>query len=144
MAWAIRAIPTIRARLDGTEWLTGQVAAGGAGSSFRFLARLLDPVVVHRTANATLTSGDAFSIQTNVGATAVINFNLWSPTVGDRLSIVRRPAYAINLTPASGLALGDGAANEVLTILSGGRLNLRCYDAGHFVVESNSAEYDFL
>lgn len=144
MGWPIRGIPTVKGLLDGTEWLTGQEAAGGAGSSFRFRSWLIFPPTVQRTADATLTSADANTIQANTNATAIIQLALWSPTAGDRISFVRRAPYELRLAPASGLKVGEGDTNAVLTMLTEGRLNLRCYDAGHWVVESHSAEYDYL
>lgn len=106
------------------------------------ILKRIEPQVAAHTTTAVLTSGDAFKVHTNTGASAWAAWTLWDPAVGERFKVARTEPYDIRLVPATGRAIGNGATNKYLLIKDVyGELELVCRKAGRFDIAGGSATY---
>lgn len=148
MAIEIRQIETVKSAPSSADFLPGQEAAGGDGSTFRltfghlatWLAGLIAtlPVENHDT-SAAIEQG---KVHTNFGAAAAVTFSLPAATTGRLLSVVNVTAHGIIIDPDGTDLVRGAGAGEAIEMLTTGQLDLVCRATGVWEVASASAIWE--
>ena len=102
--------------------------------------RLTGLAVVNYTSTpVTITTAMSGQVSTNYGAGLLINFNLPAAVAGMHYSFVRHAAYAIRLNPNGSEPIGDATGGKYLELQSSGRVDMRSYVTGTWIVDGASA-----
>ncbi len=142
-AYQVAGLPITRTTLDGTEFIPGQLAGGGASSSFKVTTGTLantPRATVTVTTNTAVSSADSGNRITNYGASANLTWPL-PPAVAGRLYEIHNAtdSYTLTVDPDGTDRIGTGAAGKYLRLLNRGIALLECIYAGRWEVKAETA-----
>lgn len=96
------------------------------------------------TAGDTLTSAESGKWCTNIGAVIPVTLTApASPTIGDRYTLERVPAYAFRFKPGSGHTVNGGTADKYVELTATGSLTFEYKRTGQWVITNDAALWNF-